>query len=157
MLSLAIKAEKKNMILRQLSKNTRYLVTVLFQLSTHTYKRCAAWALHHQSRFLVGSALHHHNPRQKAKQSNSTGSITMKGFIAVVCLSLLVAVVNCQTEGETDNSMAATCEQVCDQVCDVCGQILTWTSGYVTAIEPYVETTTEYCLEGCAMGCSLLA
>ncbi|GFR65203.1 hypothetical protein ElyMa_003650400 [Elysia marginata] len=81
---------------------------------------------------------------------------TVIGFIAVVCLSLLVAVVNCQTEGGTDNSMAATCEQVCDQVCGVCGQILTWTSGYVAAIEPYVETSIEYCLEGCAMGCSFI-
>ncbi|KAK3767104.1 hypothetical protein RRG08_017978 [Elysia crispata] len=76
----------------------------------------------------------------------------MKGFTVVVCLSLLIAVVNCQTE----SSVVTTCTQVCTQVCDIWSQIMSFFSGFVEQLEPYVATGQEYCIQGCGMGCGFL-
>ncbi|RUS82208.1 hypothetical protein EGW08_010022, partial [Elysia chlorotica] len=94
------------------------------------------------------------------RQSNTTAAVrklrqsqsNMKGFIAAVCLSLLIAVVNCQTE----SSVVATCTQVCTQVCDIWTQIMSFWSGFIEPLAPYVETAGGYCVQGCGLGCGLL-
>ncbi|KAK3767102.1 hypothetical protein RRG08_017976 [Elysia crispata] len=76
----------------------------------------------------------------------------MKGFTAIVCLSLLIAAVNCQTE----SSVVTICTQVCTQVCDIWSQIMSFFSGFFEQLEPYVATGQEYCIRGCGMGCGFL-
>ncbi|KAK3767101.1 hypothetical protein RRG08_017975 [Elysia crispata] len=76
----------------------------------------------------------------------------MKGLAATICLSLLIVVVNCQTE----SSVVATCSQMCTQICDIWSNIMSVFSVFFGPLGPFVSVGYSICTSSCGWGCGLL-
>ncbi|GFO03298.1 hypothetical protein PoB_002980300 [Plakobranchus ocellatus] len=78
------------------------------------------------------------------------------GLAAIACLSVLFALVSCQTPAPAGSSISQTCGQVCVQGCDIMNQILSIFSVFLGPVAPFISTGFSVCTQGCGVICGWL-